>query len=81
LGVLEKVVVGGPFSRSARFSKSSNHPACAKRSSFGLAIDRNGRSPSDTLDTMASSKQVVPERRHYGDHQPYPDPPARSVLR
>ena len=26
---------------------------------------------------MASSDQVVPEERHYGDHRPYPDPPAR----
>jgi hypothetical protein len=26
---------------------------------------------------MASSDQVVPERRHYGDHRPYPDPPGR----
>ena len=26
---------------------------------------------------MASSDQAVPERRHYGDHRPYPDPPAR----
>jgi len=26
---------------------------------------------------MASSDQVVPEGRHYGDHRPYPDPPAR----
>jgi hypothetical protein len=26
---------------------------------------------------MATSDQTVPERRHYGDHRPYPDPPAR----
>jgi len=26
---------------------------------------------------MASSDQVVPEGRRYGDHRPYPDPPAR----
>jgi hypothetical protein len=26
---------------------------------------------------VASSDQVVPERRHYGDHRPYPDPPER----
>jgi hypothetical protein len=26
-----------------------------------------------------ASDQVVPERRHYGDHRPYPDPPARLV--
>jgi hypothetical protein len=26
---------------------------------------------------MSSSDQAVPERRHYGDHRPYPDPPAR----
>jgi hypothetical protein len=26
---------------------------------------------------MAKSDQAVPERRHYGDHRPYPDPPSR----
>ena len=26
---------------------------------------------------MASSDPIVPERRHYGEHRPYPDPPAR----
>jgi hypothetical protein len=26
---------------------------------------------------MASSDQVASEGRHYGDHRPYPDPPAR----
>jgi hypothetical protein len=26
---------------------------------------------------MASSDPAVPERRHYGDHRPYPDPPDR----
>ncbi|MDQ2726478.1 MAG: hypothetical protein M3Y91_01115 [Actinomycetota bacterium] len=25
---------------------------------------------------MVSSEEVVPERRHYADHRPYPDPPA-----
>jgi len=26
---------------------------------------------------MATGDQTVPERRHYGDHRPYPDPPPR----
>src|SRR5436190_22633367 len=26
---------------------------------------------------MASSDRPVSERRHYGDHRPYPEPPAR----
>jgi hypothetical protein len=26
---------------------------------------------------MAGSDPAVPERRHYGDHRPYPDPPDR----
>ena len=25
---------------------------------------------------MATKDRVVPEERHYGDHRPYPDPPA-----
>jgi hypothetical protein len=29
-----------------------------------------------TLESMASHDPIVPERR-YGDHRPYPDPPAR----
>jgi hypothetical protein len=33
--------------------------------------------PSGRLERMASSDLVVPERRHYGDHRPYPAPPAR----
>src|SRR5579859_2603996 len=28
---------------------------------------------------MASSDQAVPGRRHYGDHRPYAEPPARLV--
>jgi hypothetical protein len=30
-----------------------------------------------TLDPMAGTDATVPERRRYGDHRPYPDPPGR----
>ena len=49
----------------------------AKRWGLGPPIDRNGWWRSGTLDTWPVAIKVVPERRHYGDHRPYPDPPAR----
>jgi hypothetical protein len=32
---------------------------------------------SGTLDPMARTDPIVPHRRSYGEHRPYPDPPAR----
>jgi hypothetical protein len=41
-------------------------------------INRSKPSPTwGKLEPMASRDQINPERRHYGDHRPYPDPPAR----
>jgi hypothetical protein len=42
-----------------------------------VAIASKASLPSGTLEAMAKSEQAVPERRHYGDHRPYPDPPSR----
>jgi hypothetical protein len=41
-----------------------------------VAIASKASLPSGTLEGMANSDQAVPERRHYGDHRPYPDPPS-----
>ena len=43
-----------------------------------MGVNPSKLSPgSGTLDPMAASDPTLPQRRRYGDHRPYPDPPAR----
>jgi hypothetical protein len=63
--------------RSAQFLMAGPLAATpAKAPACGSSHRLNPPSRSGTLDTMASSDQTVPHRRHYGDHRPYPAPGA-----
>jgi hypothetical protein len=82
LGLLAKVLVVGHFKSFQELTRSLRSPVvratCASETvncPTGAAIASKASLPSGTLEAMAKSDQAVPERRHYGDHRPYPDPP------